>query len=89
MLSISEKSRKLQLVHAYDLQACSKAHNSGKAMQPTSVILNVTLMIVFVAFQAPHCGTSFNQQSVSALFLYFFRESSWCGWEEKSQKCDP
>lgn len=31
----------------------------------------------------------FNQQSVLALFLCAFRENSWCGWKEKSKKCDP
>lgn len=76
-------------MHAYDFQACSKAQNSGKAMQTTSMILNATLTVIFVALQAPLCGTSFNQQRASALFLSFVRESSWCGSKEKSQECDP
>lgn len=55
-------------MHAYNLQAWSRAPNSGK---PTSAILNVTLTIVFVALQAPHCGTFFNQ-CLSFVFIFFF-----------------
>lgn len=44
-------------------------------------------MIVFVAVQETVCGNFFFQ--TTDLFLSFVGENSWCGWKEKSQKCDP
>lgn len=65
---------KLKFVGAHDFQACSKAPNSGKSMQATSVILSLTCMVVFVAVQETAHGKFFSNSRVPQICFYLLLE---------------